>query len=71
MGPSLSIIRLHRKFVSLYMAKFFTLTNRGMTSRIAPISQTENGKEMQKKLWDETIVELTNVDMAVADVLGQ
>ncbi|KAK9487188.1 hypothetical protein V1527DRAFT_460862 [Lipomyces starkeyi] len=38
---------------------------------IAPISQTENGKEMQKKLWDETIVELTKVDKAVADVLAQ
>ncbi|KAK9376360.1 uncharacterized protein V1513DRAFT_375935 [Lipomyces chichibuensis] len=37
---------------------------------IAPITQTENGKEMQKKLWDETLVELTKMDKAVADVLA-
>ncbi|KAK9491504.1 hypothetical protein V1508DRAFT_357824 [Lipomyces doorenjongii] len=36
---------------------------------IAPVTQTDNGKEMQKKLLDETLVELTNVDKAVGDML--
>ncbi|KAK9384517.1 hypothetical protein V1515DRAFT_541833 [Lipomyces mesembrius] len=37
---------------------------------IAPMTQTESGKEMQKKLWDETLVELTTADKAVVDVLA-
>ncbi|KAK9358515.1 hypothetical protein V1504DRAFT_435723 [Lipomyces starkeyi] len=38
---------------------------------IAPMTQTDNGKEMQTKLWAETLVELTKVDKAVVDVFAQ
>ncbi|KAK9489780.1 hypothetical protein V1508DRAFT_435488 [Lipomyces doorenjongii] len=38
---------------------------------IAPMTQTDSGKEMQQKLWDETLEELIAADKALVNVLAQ
>ncbi|KAK9371246.1 hypothetical protein V1509DRAFT_614057 [Lipomyces kononenkoae] len=38
---------------------------------IASITQTEKGKEMQKKLWDETLAEMIKVDKAIGNLQFQ
>ncbi|KAK9367445.1 hypothetical protein V1509DRAFT_626674 [Lipomyces kononenkoae] len=35
---------------------------------IAPMTETEKGKEMRKKLWDETLAEVIKVDKAIGNL---
>ncbi|KAK9234051.1 hypothetical protein V1525DRAFT_350900 [Lipomyces kononenkoae] len=46
----------------------FIVDNQIAPHKIAPIMQTESGKQMQQKLWDETLAELIKVDKAIGDL---
>lgn len=36
-----------------------------------PFMLTAQGRDMQKKLWNETILEMAKVDLVIAEVLGR